>query len=74
MVKRAFARIYFEPRGHRWCGGVFVELECAHVIVVPPGHRVDKRHDCGRCAELARVTAMLDRYFELRPVMKRTDS
>lgn len=63
-VKRRFVAVFYEPRGHRECGGVFVQLECQHVVVVQPRGRLDTTHECWRCTELARVRVMLDDYFK----------
>lgn len=66
VVKRQFERVFFEPRGHQACGGLFVLLECGHVIVVEPGHKIEKAHDCWHCVEGARIAAMLRAYLPPR--------
>lgn len=63
LVKRRFVRVFYEPRGHRACGGVFVELDCEHVVVVDPGQRLRKAYNCWHCAEAARIDQLLRDYL-----------
>lgn len=65
-ARHPVAEIFFTPRGHQACGGIFVRLVCGHVIVVPPGHQIHKIHLCYHCAGAARADALLLAYLPPR--------